>query len=275
MEEACLVHAAATELARNRSVEAISIRAEEGTISVATIGRVSDSGIAERIQESLAKVRVVQPAEHCRLLQSEPGCGRCEHPLVPIREQGFTITESGGAVTVARVRCPTVPKFWRWRDLPLPKIVPRQVSLPEDEADLNEWKAQAVGAGLCAVFGLAGYFTPAPSWSVPLYVASMLAGGWFAAREAFAKNPCADARHSLPHARRRGGQRGSGRLGRRGHAAFLVFDFRSVGTLCHGQNPAGDTFLVPDTHPRWPRWSTQLARSTRSRWTACRLDTAC
>jgi Zn2+/Cd2+-exporting ATPase len=185
-EEACLVHVAANELASNRSVEAISIRGGERKISVATIGRVSDSGIAERIQESLAKVGAVLAAEQCRLLQSEPGCARCRHPLEPIRARGCTMTETGGAVTVARVRCPTVPKFWRWREFPLPKIAPRQVSLPEDEADLNEWKAQAVAAGLCAVFALAGYFTPAPPWSVPLYVASMLAGGRFAAREAFA-----------------------------------------------------------------------------------------
>ena len=228
MEEACLVHAAATELARNRAVEAISIRAEEGTISVATLGRVSGSGIAERIQESLAKVRVVQPAEHCRLLQSEPGCGRCAHPLVPIREQGFTITESGGAVTVARVRCPTVPKFWRWRNLPLPKVVPRQVSLPEDEADLNEWKAQAVGAGLCAVFGLAGYFTPAPSWSVPLYVASMLAGGWFAAREAFAR---IRARTLDIHFLMLAVAAGSAAVGAWAEGAMLLFLFSTSGAL--------------------------------------------
>ena len=186
-EESCLVNAAATELARHHSVEAISIKAGEGKISVATIGRVSDPGVAVRIQESLAKVQADPAAERCRLLQSDSGCTRCEHPLEPIRQQGFTLTESGGAVTVARVRCPTAPKFWRWRDLPLPKIVPRQISIPEEESDLNEWKAQAMAAGLCALFGLAGYFTPQPSWSVPLYVISCLAGAWFAAQEAFAK----------------------------------------------------------------------------------------
>jgi Cd2+/Zn2+-exporting ATPase len=183
----CFVKVAAMELARNHSVEAISIKAGEGTISVATLGRVSDSGMAERIQESLAKVQADPTAEHCRLLQSDPSCARCGHPLEPIRKQGFAVTEGGGAVTVARVRCPTVLKFWRWRDLPLPRILPRQVSLPEDDDELNEWKAQAVAAGLCALFGLAGYFTPQASSSAPLYVISCLAGAWFAAQEAFAK----------------------------------------------------------------------------------------
>jgi Cd2+/Zn2+-exporting ATPase len=112
---------------------------------------------------------------------------RLQHPLEPIRQKGFTVTESGGTVTVARVRCPTAPKFWHWRDFPLPKLVPRQISVPEDESDLNEWRAQAVAAGLCALFGLAGYFTPQPSWSVPFYAVACLAGAWFAAQEAFAK----------------------------------------------------------------------------------------
>jgi Cd2+/Zn2+-exporting ATPase len=107
--------------------------------------------------------------------------------MEPIRQQGLTVTESGGAVTVARIRCPSAPKFWRWRDFPLPRILPRQVSVPEDESELNEWKAQAVAAGLCAIFGLAGYFAPQPSWSVPFYVISCLAGAWFAAQEAFEK----------------------------------------------------------------------------------------
>ena len=187
MEAPCLVQTAAIELAKNHSVEAISIKTVEGKISVATIGRVSDTGVAERIQEALAKVQADSTAESCRLLQADPSCVRCGHPLEPIRQQGFTVTESGGAVTVARIRCPTAPKFWRWRDFPLPRIVPRQISIPEDESDLNEWKAQAVAAGLCALFGLAGYFAPQAAWSVPLYAISCLAGAWFAAQEAFGK----------------------------------------------------------------------------------------
>ena len=187
MEDPCLVHAAANALTKHRSVEAISIKAGEGKISVATLGQAVDPGVAGQIQESLAKVQGVRSDPNCRLLQSEPSCARCEHPLEPIQKRGFSVTETGGAVTVARVHCPTVRKLWHWRDLPLPRIEPRQVSLPEDDADLNEWKAQAVAAGVCALFGLAGYFTPQPGWSVPLYALACLAGAWFAAQEALAK----------------------------------------------------------------------------------------
>jgi Cd2+/Zn2+-exporting ATPase len=187
LDKRCLVHAAASELAQHQSVEAIAIKTGEGKISVATIGRDSDPAVAGQIQAALAKVQTDATAEDCRLLQTDPSCAQCKQPLESIRQQGFTITESAGGVTVARIRCPSAPKFWRWRDFPLPKIEPRQVSVPGDESDLNEWRAQAVAAGLCAVLGLAGYFTPQPAWSVSLYALSCLAGAWFAAQEAFEK----------------------------------------------------------------------------------------
>ena len=229
-EDRCLVHTAATELAKNQSVEAISIRAMEGTISVATLGRVSETGLAERIQESLGEMRTARSAPQCRLLQAEPGCARCEHPLEPIRQRGFTITESGGTVTIARVRCPTVPKFWRWRDFPLPRIVPRQVSLPEEESDLNQWKAQAVAAGICGTFGLAAYFTPQPLWSVPLFLIAYLAGGWFAAREAFARiRTWALDVHFLMLAV----AAGSAAVGAWAEGAMLLFLFSTSGALEH------------------------------------------
>jgi Cd2+/Zn2+-exporting ATPase len=107
--------------------------------------------------------------------------------LQPIQQLGFTVTESDGVVTVARIRCPSAPKFWRWRDFPLPRIEPRQVHIPEEEDDLNEWKTQAVAAGLCAIFGVAGYLTPQPLWSVLLYLISCVAGAWIAAQEAYDK----------------------------------------------------------------------------------------
>ena len=215
-----------------------------GKISVATIGRVTDASVAERIQEALAKVRTEATAERCGLLQADPSCAECEPKLAPIRQQGLTITESDGVVTVARVRCPTAPKFWRWRDFPLPKLEPRQVNIPEDESDLNEWKAQAVAAGLCAGFGLAGYFTPQPAWSVACYVISCLAGAWFAAQEAFEKlrTWTLDV-HFLMLAV----AAGSAAVGAWAEGAMLLFLFSTsgrVGTLRDGADPAGNPFVV-------------------------------
>ena len=230
LEAPCLVQAAVAELVKHHSVEAIAIKAVEGKISVATIGQAADSGAAEGIQAALAKAQADSTAERCRLLQADPNCARCGHPVAPMHQAGFTVTESAGAVTVARVRCPTVPKFWRWRDFPLPKIEPRQVSVPEDESDLDEWKAQAVAAGVCAVFGLAGYFTPQASWSVALYAISCIAGAWFAAQEAYAK---IRVRTLDVHFLMLAVAAGSAAVGAWAEGAMLLFLFSTSGALEH------------------------------------------
>jgi Cd2+/Zn2+-exporting ATPase len=176
----CLVKAAVLELAKHPSVEAISIKAGEETLSIATLGPSNDLDGAE-IKQALSQVR--GDDKGCGLLESDGACERCEHVLEPVRQRGFTVTQGHGAVTVARVRCPTAPAFWRWRDFPLPRIVPREISLPEDESALSAWRAQALAAALCGAFGIAGYLA-APHWEIALYLVAYLAGAWFAAREA-------------------------------------------------------------------------------------------
>ncbi len=88
----------------------------------------------------------------------------------------------GDSTTIARVTCPTAPKFWRWRDLPFPKIVPREMEIHDDDHAVDEWKMQLAAAILCGVFGLAGYFLPAP-FKIFFFVAAYLAGGFYPAEE--------------------------------------------------------------------------------------------
>jgi len=38
-----------------------------------------------------------------------------------VREQ-ILIRHEGETTTIARVTCPTAPKFWRWRELPWPRL---------------------------------------------------------------------------------------------------------------------------------------------------------
>jgi Zn2+/Cd2+-exporting ATPase len=182
-KDECLVQAAVRELAKHQSVEAISIKAGEGKLSVATLGR-PDPHAGDEIKEALSRVQSAAEGERCGLLESEGSCVRCEQVLGPVQQRGFTVTHRDGAVTVARIRCPTAPKFWRWRDFPLPKLVPREISLPEDEAGLDEWKARALAAGLCGGFGVAAYLVSQPAWVLPLFLGSYFAGAWYAAREA-------------------------------------------------------------------------------------------
>ena len=228
-DDSCLVQAAARELAKHSSVEAIAIKGAEGKMSIATLG-LQDANTSEQIRDALVQVRQDAADEPCGLLQSENGCARCELPLEPVRLQGFTVTQSDGAVTVARVRCPTAPKFWRWRDFPFPKIVPREISLPEDEAELNAWKAQAVAAGLCGVLGLAGYFVPEPTWALWLFLGSYLAGAWFAAQEALERirEGALDV-HFLMLAV----AGGSALVGAWGEGSMLLFLFSMSGALEH------------------------------------------
>jgi Cd2+/Zn2+-exporting ATPase len=182
-KDECLVKAAVLELAKHQSVEAISIKAGEGKLSIATLG-TPDPEAGAGIKEALSQIQAVTESGRCGLLESAGGCERCEQVLEPIRQRGFTVKQGDGSVTVARVRCPTAPTFWRWRDFPLPKIVPREISLPEDESSLTAWKAQGLAAASCGALGIAGYLVSPPAWETPLYLGAYLAGAWFAAREA-------------------------------------------------------------------------------------------
>lgn len=183
----CLIEAAAEELSKHPSVEAITIQEQAGTLSVATLGPIQDVRVGEHIQAALARVRADSNAAHCGLLREGSNCTGCSRILDPIRHPGLTLTQNADSVTVARVRCPTAPMFWRWREFPLPRLEPRQVRVPEDESDLNEWKAQAIAAGLCGALGLAGYFVSHPVWSVTFYAFSYVAGAWYATQETLVK----------------------------------------------------------------------------------------
>ncbi len=94
----------------------------------------------------------------------------------------ITIEQHGDATTIARVTCPTAPKFWRWSEIPFPKIAPRQIEILEDEHHENEWKWQLAAAVLCGLFGVAGFFATGPL-KIAFYVAAYAAGGFFPAEE--------------------------------------------------------------------------------------------
>ena len=119
----------------------------------------------ERISTKLQEVEQADSAHACQLLVSGGICANCATPLSQPEQNQFTISHDGGATTIARVTCPTAPKFWRWRDLPFPKVVQRDVEfLDDDDHDhghkhghIDEWKAQIVLAAFCGACGLAGF----------------------------------------------------------------------------------------------------------------------
>ena len=183
----CVARSVAKALADDPSLEAVTIDRARKTISVATIGRTDPPKIAERISSTLQAAQETQAERGCTLLAGAGACQSCVEPLAEADRQRITIQHEGDKTTIARRTCPTAPKFWRWRDLPWPKVVQRDVEFlehAEDEAELDEWKVQLGAAVLCGIFGLSAWaLSPYPMVATSGFVLAYLAGGWYTAQE--------------------------------------------------------------------------------------------
>src|SRR3569833_1476285 len=186
----CLARSVVDVLGKEPSLEAITINRYANKISVATLGKTDEPRMNESITGRIQKVYEAGAADHCKLLEGAGDCRQCSAPLSEIERKKITIEHKGDVTTIARVTCPTAPKFWRWRDLPLPKVVPREVEFLEEPEDIdehiNEWKGQLVLAILCGVCGLTGYFfhrAGMPAYSLGAFIAAYVAGGWFTVEE--------------------------------------------------------------------------------------------
>jgi Zn2+/Cd2+-exporting ATPase len=184
--EACLARSVVDTLAHEPGLEAVTIDPAHEKISVATLGRVPQVGIETLTRRVTERIHAVRGKGNCALLEGGSDCSVCETPLSPDERRNIVIRRVDGNTTIARATCPTAPTLWRWRDLPLPRVVPRDVEFLEDADDIdkhiNEWKAQMVAAILCGSFALAGAFSPAP-FKIILYAAAYLAGGFYQMEE--------------------------------------------------------------------------------------------
>jgi Cd2+/Zn2+-exporting ATPase len=184
--ETCLARSVVDTLAREPGLEAVTIDPAHEKISVATLGRVPQGGIETLTRRFTDKVHAARGGRACTLLEGSSDCRVCDMPLSPDERKNIVIRRAGGSTTISRATCPTAPVLWRWRDLPLPKVVPRDVEFLEEAEDIdkhiNEWKGQLAAAILCGVFALAGAFSPEP-FKIIFYVAAYLAGGFFQIEE--------------------------------------------------------------------------------------------
>lgn len=178
----CLARSVANTLAEEPTLEAVTIDRAQQKISVATLGRADVGKITERIRGEFEAAHSATADHPCRLLAGEDDCWSCETPLSESERQRITIKRDGNRTTIARITCPTAPTFWRWRDMPFPKMVPRDVEFLEHVEAIDEWKPQLAVAILCGVFGLAGFFLPMP-FKMIAYAAAYLAGGFYPAKE--------------------------------------------------------------------------------------------
>lgn len=177
------MHAVARTLDQDEAIEAVTIDHAERRILLATMGQQSADQAEARLTRLFEHAYRPEVTDRCRLLEGDPDCAAC--PIGPdaTERARLTFDRQPDRLTIARATCPTARRLWRWRDLPWPRVAPREVEIPEDEHAINAWKPQLLAAGLCGVFGLAGWWFPEPAVAVSLRVLSFLAGGWFAAIE--------------------------------------------------------------------------------------------
>ena len=182
----CLARSVVDTLAEEPTLEAVTIDRAQRKISVATLGRADVARLTERITTQFQTAQTADAGHTCSLLNGEGDCFSCDTPLSEDERRKITIQNDGPTTTIARVTCPTAPTFWRWRDMPFPKVVPRDVEFLEHVGEIDEWKTQLAAAILCGVFGLAGFFLGRfgqPALSVLSFIVAYLAGGFYPAEE--------------------------------------------------------------------------------------------
>ena len=172
-------------LAKEPTLEAVTIDAAHEKISVATLGRTDVAKLTQSLTDKIHSARRTDSGRVCSLLEGKSDCAICDSPLTEVERQRITVKHEGNSTTIARVTCPTAPKFWRWRDLPFPKVAPREIELEleEDDHHADEWKLQIVAAILCGVFGLLAAFVVPVPFKIYAFAAAYLAGGFYPAEE--------------------------------------------------------------------------------------------
>src|SRR5271157_893776 len=106
----CLARSVVDTLAQEPALEAVTIDRAQQKISVATLGRVEIEPITQRLTHQFEAARGAA-GETCRLLTGQGDCENCDTPLSEAERQKITIQTDGPTTTIARVTCPTAPKF--------------------------------------------------------------------------------------------------------------------------------------------------------------------
>jgi Cd2+/Zn2+-exporting ATPase len=225
----CLARSVTKVLAEEPMLEAVTVNRLRKTISVATLGQVDVPRITERVATTIQNVQEGSESP-CSLLSGVGDCNTCALPLTPRERQAITIKNEGDATTIARVTCPTAPRFWRWRDIPWPKVVQRDVEFLEHADHIDEWKGQLFAAVLCGIFGLTGHFLSGSPAALYCYMLAYLAGGWFTVQEVWER---LQERAIDVHFLMLAVAAGSAGIGAWGEGSTLLFLFSLSGALEH------------------------------------------
>jgi Cd2+/Zn2+-exporting ATPase len=226
----CLARSVVKVLGEDPTLEAVTIDRTRQTISVATLGRTDVPRVTERIRTTLQQAQTTRAKRRCTLLAGHGGCQDCVQPLSELERQKITIQHDGAITTIARVTCPTAPKFWRWRDIPWPKVVQRDVEFFEHADEIDEWKPQLAAAILCGICALAANVVNTPPYALALYAAAYLAGSWYTAQEVWER---LQKRAIDVHFLMLAVAVGSASIGAWNEGAVLLFLFSFSGALEH------------------------------------------
>ncbi len=210
-------------------LEAVVVPRTGTELSIATMGRDVPSSLETKVSKAVSSGASAGRETGCGLIDGTNDCQTCPNPLETDRAGLMDIERTDESTRFSRKTCPTAPKFWRWRNIPFPRFVQREVELPE-HVHFDEWKGQLLAALLCGVLGLAAYFTSHESIRVVLFAASYLAGAWFPAQETWERlRERAIDVHFLMLAV----AAGSASIGAWSEGAMLLFLFSISGALEH------------------------------------------
>jgi len=227
----CLVQTVAEAFTEEPALEAVKFNRAQRSISVATIGHANNAEIEKVVTERIGRIEQDGGGGRCKLLEGAPDCSTCDIAQVPTEAgRSLTIQHDASATTIARITCPTAPKFWRWRDLPWPKIIPREVVMPDEDDHEHEWKLQLVAAVLCGAFGLAAWLSGDAKFALPLYILAYISGAWFTVHEIW---ELLQKRSLDVHFLMLAVAAGSASIGAWSEGAMLLFLFSLSGALEH------------------------------------------
>jgi len=195
-------------LAGEPDVKALHLTSDGKSILVATLGKVDPDTIATHLREVVDKSRQLPKTTHL------PGWRR---------------TDSEAGARWERLSCPTAPRLWKWREIPLATKETAE-RVPE-----TDWHMLALLSGICGVLGITGWileFNPSIPGYIPLlcYVLAMIAGGYDASIDSYRsiKRGILDIHFLMLAA-----AIGSATIGAWGEGVLLLFLFSFSGALEH------------------------------------------
>src|SRR5262245_62140602 len=225
--EHCLVRSVAQVFETEPSLEAVKFNRTERSLSVATLGKPDTVALEKAVTERIKKA---DSQAQCGLLRGDPDCARCLTPVPPSALPRLTVENGADTTTISRIRCPTAPTFWRWKAVAFPKIVPREVQLPDEAAHEREWKWQLAAAVLCGAFGLLGRFALSGHAATVAYTLAYVSGARFTVHEVWER---LQHGHLDVHFLMLSVAAGSASIGAWAEGATLLFLFSLSGALEH------------------------------------------